>query len=120
MPGLSTRPGSVAGCRFLEPGASLQTARVRDQGGDLEDLAKLPNIGPVLAAELRKAGITTYEALADLGSVKATLRIARGSKVVRYNLLYALEGAIRGVRWHSIPAQERARLRQELERSGKR
>ena len=86
----------------------------------MEDLTKLPNIGPVLATELGKAGITSHEVLAELGSVKATLRLARGSRVVRNNLLYALEGAIRGVRWHSIPVEERARLRKELEQSGKR
>ncbi len=45
------------------------------------------------------------------------LRIARGSQVVRYNMLYALEGAIRGVRWHSIPADERVKLREALERA---
>lgn len=83
----------------------------------MDDLATLPNIGPVLAAKLRQSGITSYDELASLGSVGAMLRISRGSKVVRFNMLYALEGAIRGVRWHSIPGEERARLREEMGRA---
>lgn len=83
----------------------------------MDDLTKLPNIGPTLAAKLREAGIASYDDLVRLGSVGAMLRIARGSKVVRYNMLYALEGAIRGVRWHSIPKGERAKLREVLEQA---
>lgn len=83
----------------------------------MDDLTTLPNIGPTLAAKLRDAGIASYDDLAELGSVSAMVRIARGSKVVRYNMLYALEGAIRGVRWHSIPGDERAKLREALEQA---
>lgn len=83
----------------------------------MDDLADLPNIGPALATKLRESGIATHEELARLGSVGAMLRISRGSKVVRYNMLYALEGAIRGVRWHAIPGEERARLREEMARA---
>jgi DNA transformation protein len=83
----------------------------------LDDLTTLPNIGPVLAVKLRESGIASYDDLAKLGSVDAMLRIARGSKVVRFNMLYALEGAIRGVRWHSIPNDERAKLREALEQA---
>ena len=83
----------------------------------MDDLTNLPNIGPVLAVKLRESGITSYDDLARVGSVDAMLRIARGSKVVRYNMLYALEGAIRGVRWHSIPSHERVKLREALGRA---
>lgn len=83
----------------------------------MDELTNLPNIGPVLAAKLRESGITSRDELARVGSVGAMLRIGRGSKIVRFNMLYALEGAIRGVRWHSIPAEERAGLRDQLERA---
>jgi len=83
----------------------------------VDDLTALPNIGPVLAVKLRESGITSYDDLAKLGSVGAMLRIARGSKVVRYNMLYALEGAIRGVRWHSISNDERAKLREAFDQA---
>lgn len=85
----------------------------------MDELTDLPNIGPVLAAKLREFGITSRDELARVGSVGAMLRIWRGSRIVRFNMLYALEGAIRGVRWHSIPADERARLRDELERAAR-
>ena len=83
----------------------------------MDDLATLPNIGPTLAAKLRESGITSRDELARLGSVGAMLRISRGSKVVHFNMLYALEGAIRGIRWHSIPSEERAKLREEIGRA---
>ena len=43
--------------------------------------------------------------------------LAGGEKVKHFNLLYALEGAIRGVRWHLIPREERDALRQAVEQS---
>jgi DNA transformation protein len=79
-----------------------------------DDLEALPNIGPVLAAELRAVGIESPEELVRIGSVSATLRLARGSPVVRYNLLYALEGAVRGVRWHALPRPDREALKERL------
>jgi DNA transformation protein len=83
---------------------------------ELDDLTALPNIGPALAAKLRESGIASYDELARLGSAGAMLRICSGEKVTRFNMLYALEGAIRGVRWHSISKDERAELRAELRR----
>jgi DNA transformation protein len=83
----------------------------------MEDLTALPNIGETVAAALRKAGVESYGDLADMGAVEAALRVARGGRKDCYNLLFALEGAIRGVRWHSIPKQDRARLKQEFERA---
>jgi DNA transformation protein len=83
----------------------------------MKDLTALPNIGETLAGELREAGVESYDDLADMGAVEATLQIARGGRKDCYNLLFALEGAIRGVRWHSIPKHERARLKQEFDRA---
>ncbi len=77
----------------------------------MDDLKSLPNIGPVLAKKLAEIGVTTYDDLAALGSVEAVLRLAHTDPSACYNMLYAIEGAIRGVRWHSIPKDERARVR---------
>ena len=79
------------------------------------DLTALPNIGRVLASELSAAGIGTPEQLRDIGSVQAAARIASGDREACYKLLFALEGAIRGVRWHSIPKAERAELKAEFD-----
>ena len=75
------------------------------------DLTALPNIGKALANELTKVGIDSPDALREVGSIQATARIAAGGRDACYSLLFALEGAIRGIRWHTIPRSERATLK---------
>ena len=81
----------------------------------MTDLTTLPNIGDKLTDELQRVGITSAEQLVELGSVKAAVRITRGRAHTGYNMLYALEGAIRGVRWHSLSKEDRARVRAEYD-----
>ena len=81
----------------------------------MTDPTTLPNIGDKLADRLRQVGITSAEQLVALGSVEAALQITRGRPHTGYNLLYALEGAVRGVRWHAIPKIDRARVRAEYD-----
>lgn len=81
----------------------------------MTDLTTLPNIGEKLAAELRNVGITSGEQLAELGSVEAAIRITRGRPHTGYNLLYALEGAVRAVRWHALSKTDRALVRDEYD-----
>jgi DNA transformation protein len=81
---------------------------------ELAALAALPNIGTVLAEKLYRAGITSYDDLADLGSVEAYLKIWNHEGAIGYNMLYALEGAIQGVRWHELPQEQRERVKKEL------
>ena len=78
-------------------------------------LTDLPNLGPVVAEQLGQAGIATPEMLLELGSVEAALRLEESGVSVCSSKLSALEGAIRGVRWHAIPADERAALRERFE-----
>lgn len=81
----------------------------KSEAARLEDL---PNIGRTAAGWLRKAGIATPDQLYEVGSVEAVLRIMdirTGDPPCR-SMLCAMEGAIRGIRWHSIPAPERDRL----------
>lgn len=75
-------------------------------------LMDLPNIGAVLAARLEDAGIATAADLKTLGSIEALLRVRAGldADAPCANMLYALEGAIRGLRWRGIPGNERAEL----------
>lgn len=72
---------------------------------------KLPNIGKVLAAQLAEAGIPTAEALREAGSQNAWLAIRAIDPSACYNRLCALEGAIRGVRWHDLPPEVKAELK---------
>jgi DNA transformation protein len=82
------------------------------RGNLVEELTDLPNIGSTLAKKLLAAGIDTPSELTRLGSVEALRRIRGMSKddAPCLNMLCALEGAIRGIRWHGIPRSERAAL----------
>ena len=82
----------------------------------MHDLTTLPNIGEKLAAKLETGGVTSRKELSDLGSVAAVLRITGGEPLTGYNMLYAIEGAIRGVRWHSIPKEDLRSLRAQYDR----
>lgn len=85
--------------------------------GSVEALEDLVNIGSECAKALRAAGIGTPAELRRAGSVEAAVRLRRtlGADNVCRSRLSALEGAVRGVRWHAIPKAERDRLWRELE-----
>lgn len=74
-------------------------------------LTDLPNIGPTLAEKLQKAGIATEEQLKEAGSEDAILKIAAlENSGVCINMLYALEGAIQGIRWHGLSKERKREL----------
>jgi DNA transformation protein len=77
-----------------------------------EALESLSNVGAEVARRLREAGITSPSELRRLGSVEAAARLAnaRPEDAPCRSMLSGLEGAIRGVRWHAIPKEERERL----------
>ena len=81
----------------------------------MQDLNKLPNIGPTLAGKLNEVGITSFEELEKMGSVAVVLQIKDVDLSACYNMLYAIEGAIRGIRWHAIPKNERDRLKEKFD-----
>lgn len=73
-------------------------------------LSKLPNIGKTLEKELNDIGIQTAEELKKIGSIESIIRLnVQGNTC--YNKLYALEGAIREVRWHNLPEDIRLDLK---------
>jgi DNA transformation protein len=79
------------------------------------NLTDLPNLGVVVVDQLKRAGIETPSQLRRLGSVGAALKLTAVGVDVCASKLSALEGAVRGVRWHSIPADERAELMRRFE-----
>lgn len=82
----------------------------------MEVLTTLPNVDSDLAEKLASAGVTSYEELVAHGSVDVALKICNGlDPGACYNMLYAIEGAIRGVRWYTIPKEERKRLQREFD-----
>ena len=84
-----------------------------------DELTSLPNIGAVVAGKLKDVGVTTPQQLKALGSVEAALCIGavaqRPEDAPCASMLSGLEGAIRGVRWHAIPKQERDTLWQRYQ-----
>lgn len=74
------------------------------------------NIGVVLAASLHGAGVDDLETLRSIGSLAAWRRIrAIEPAIANERAIYALEGAVRGIRWSALTRHERARLVAEAE-----
>lgn len=80
----------------------------------MPDLKQMPNIGSVLEQKLLEAGITTPEELISLGSEKAFLRLKGICPTACLNMLLALEGAIRGIRWHQLSKTRKEELKEFL------
>ena len=76
----------------------------------MNELAQLPNIGKVLAGQLEMAGISTPAQLKSVGSEDAFTRLATLDDSACVNMLYALEGAIQGIRWHQLPSERKKEL----------
>ena len=83
------------------------------------ELTKLPNIGSTVERQLEQAGVGTAEALRQLGSREAWLRIQAIDESACIHRLLALEGAIRGVRKAELPEDVRAELREFYRRHKK-
>lgn len=66
------------------------------------NLTNLPNIGNNLAEKLIMVGIESPQSLKSVGSENAFARIKIIDKSACINMLYALEGAIQGIRWHYL------------------
>jgi EAL domain-containing protein (putative c-di-GMP-specific phosphodiesterase class I) len=90
--------------------------RGRVRGRDMAPSFPIPiengvNIGTILGPSLRRAGIDNVETLRTLGAVAAWQRLrAIEPEIATERALVALEGAIRGVRWASVPRVDRRRL----------
>jgi DNA transformation protein len=67
-------------------------------------LEELPNLGAVMVQKLKEAGIETPEQLGAMGAKQAWRQIrALTDSDICLSALQALEGAVRGVRWHDLP-----------------
>ena len=74
-------------------------------------LSEMPNIGPKALEWLSAAGITTSEQLIKQGSEAAFIKISLARNYVCINTLYALEGAIQGIKSSELSANDKARLK---------
>lgn len=76
-------------------------------------LSDLPNIGKELEKQLQNNGINSLEKLKETGSVKTCLLLNFQGPTC-FNKLYALEGAILGIRWHNLPKDHMQKKQNEL------
>ncbi|GHV31948.1 competence protein TfoX [Clostridia bacterium] len=78
----------------------------------MSELTTLPNIAAKLDAQLAEVGITTIAQLTAIGSREAWLRILARDPSACLMRLSALEGAIKGVRWHHLDATTKLSLKE--------
>ncbi len=77
-------------------------------------ITSLMNLGEKTAGWLASIGIETAEDLADYGVVEAYLQLKRmHPRRVSVNVLYALQGALLGVKWNLLPETLKDDLRQQ-------
>ncbi len=76
------------------------------------ELSALPNIADKLEAQLVEVDIPTIEALRTIGSREAWLRILARDPSACLMRLCALEGAIRGIRWHDLDGDTKKSLKE--------
>ena len=77
----------------------------------MKSLTDLPNIGKTLADKLKSVGIENEHDLKTIGSENAIIKIATlENSGACINMLYALEGAIQGIRWHGLDEARKKEL----------
>lgn len=77
----------------------------------MPDLTSMRNIGAEMARKLAAVGIRTPEELKEAGAKGAFFRLKTLYPSVCLVHLYALEGAIRGVEFNSLPPDRKRELK---------
>lgn len=81
-----------------------------EEGTVMANLSELPNIGKVLEQDLIKAGIKPRRAK-RCWKQRSLLRIWENDSSVCLSELYALEGAVQGIRWHGLDEAKKIELK---------
>ena len=77
----------------------------------MNELEALPNIGKSLALKLNKTGIYNATQLIEMGTENVIIKLYTiYPSDICINLVYAIEGAIQGVRWHSLSKETKNSL----------
>lgn len=76
------------------------------------ELSKLPNIGEFVEKQLNDVGINTYEQLKKAGSMEAWLKIKAVDPSACIHRLYALEGAIEGIKKSQLSSEIKEKLKE--------
>ncbi len=99
-------------------GAALKRSPPRGGQAPVSISASWPDLdqlGPEIAAMLQKAGIRDRAELEEVGAVGAYVAASRKGLQPTLSFLYAVEGALRGVAWASLPYHVRASLTLEAD-----
>lgn len=70
----------------------------------------MKNLGAALQKKLETAGISSPAMLKELGSWRAFLLVRAIDTSACINTLYAIEGAIQGIRWHDLEPSAKLEL----------
>jgi DNA transformation protein and related proteins len=76
------------------------------------DLSGIINIGKDTQAKLRQVGIDSFEKLKEAGTEGAFIRLQTIDPGACLSLLYGLDGAIRGTKWHELPLERKHYLQE--------
>jgi len=74
-------------------------------------LISLPNIGKILEERLVEVGVDSVEELFALGSKKVFMKLVAKDSEACISMIYSLEGAIQGIRWHDLDREKREELK---------
>ena len=77
----------------------------------MSEIQDLINIGSVLSERIEEAGIGTATDLEEMGAKRAFLLVKGVYSEACINHLYAIEGAIQGIRWHHLSSEIKADLK---------
>ncbi|MFW5805042.1 MAG: TfoX/Sxy family protein [Bacteroidales bacterium] len=74
-------------------------------------LSEALNIGKVLELKLESVGIRSLEDLKEVGAEDAFAKVKQIDKNAGRSILFAIDGAVQGVKWHEIPEERKEKLR---------
>jgi DNA transformation protein len=76
------------------------------------ELSKLPNIGKQVERQLNEVGISGLSELCNIGSKQSWLKIKAIDDSACINRLYAIEGAIQGIKKTELSQEKKAELKE--------
>ena len=76
------------------------------------ELSNQPNIGEIVEKQLNQVGIDTLEQLKEIGSKQAWLKIKAIDDSACIHRLYAMEGAIQGIRKTELATDKKEELKE--------
>lgn len=80
----------------------------------MKDLSELPNIGNAVANQLKQVGILNEDDLKSNGAEQAWLKIQQIDETACINKLYALEGAILGIKKSFVTRRNKRSIKRVL------